>query len=75
MNLCLDTFVIQFPDNLLDTCSVTARALVLPYAHRGYRKDEDSHKECSSHVEFSIILTRIRLHLAIYFLPLREESD
>ena len=59
MNLCLNAFVIQFPDGLLDTCSVTApRALLLPYAHRGHCKDEDSYKECSSHVEFSIGLTR-----------------
>src|SRR5947208_8810618 len=60
MNLCVNAFVIQFPDGLLDTCSVPApRALVLPYAHRGHCKDEDSYKECSSHVEFSISLTRI----------------
>jgi len=53
MNLCLNAFVIQFPDGLLDTCSVTApRALLLPYAHTGHCKDEDSYKECSSHVEF-----------------------
>src|SRR5439155_26783322 len=53
MNLCLNAFVIQFPDELLDTCSVTApRALLLPCAHRGHCKDEDSYKECSSHVEF-----------------------
>src|SRR6266699_3368939 len=59
MNLCLNTFVIQFPDGLLDTCSVSApRALLLPYAHRGHRKDEDSYKECSFHVELSIGLTR-----------------
>src|SRR4029450_7817285 len=59
MNLCLNAFVIQFPDDLLDTCSVTApRALLLPFAHRGHCKDEDSYKECSSHVEFSISLTR-----------------
>jgi len=32
---------------------VTApRALLLPCAHRGHCKDEDSYKECSSHVEF-----------------------
>src|SRR5947207_6638179 len=61
MNLCLNAFVIQFPDGLLDTCSVTApRALLLPCAHRGHCKDEDSYKECSSHVELSIGLTRIR---------------
>jgi hypothetical protein len=29
----------------------------LPYAHRGHCKDEDSYKECSSHVELSIDLT------------------
>src|SRR5213592_3730718 len=59
MNLCLNAFVIQFPDDLLDTCLVTApRALLLPFAHRGHCKDEDSYKECSSHVEFSIGLTR-----------------
>src|SRR2546429_1271261 len=53
MNLCLNAFVIQFPNGLLDTCSVTAlRALLLPYAHTGHCKDEDSYKECSSHVEF-----------------------
>src|SRR5207244_12514165 len=52
-NLCLNAFVIQFPDGLLDTCSVTApRALLLPYAHTGHCKDEDTYKECSSHVEF-----------------------
>src|SRR6266550_4669176 len=45
MNLCLNAFVIQFPDDLLDTCSVTApRALFLPYAHSGHCKDEDSYK-------------------------------
>src|SRR5204863_8405119 len=61
MNLCLNAFVIQFPDDLLDTCLVTAaRALLLRFAHRGHRKDEDSYKECSSHVELSISLTRIR---------------
>src|SRR5438874_13250993 len=61
MNLCLNAFVIQFPDGLLDTCSVSApRALLLPYAHRGHCKDEDSYKECSSHVELSIGLTSIR---------------
>src|SRR5207249_2182408 len=61
MNLCLNAFVIQFPDDLLDTCLVTApRALLLPFAHRGHCKDEDSYKECSSHVEFSISLTMVR---------------
>src|SRR5207237_257190 len=46
MNLCLNAFVIQFPNGLLDTCSVTApRALLLPYTHRGHCKDEDSYKE------------------------------
>src|SRR5438067_12752988 len=50
MNLCLNAFVIQFPDGLLDTCSVTApRALLLPYAHSGHCKDEDTYKECRSH--------------------------
>src|SRR4029077_4254816 len=63
MNLCLNAFVIQFPDGLLDTCSVTApRALFLPFAHRGHCKDEDSYKECSSHVEFSISLTRPKIN-------------
>src|SRR5947209_1704410 len=58
MNLCLNAFVIQFPDDLLDTCLVTApRALLLPLAHRGHCKDEDSYKEYWSHVEFSISLT------------------
>src|SRR5438876_4752015 len=58
MNLCLNAFVIQFPDDLLDTCLVTApRALLLPFARRGHCKGEDSYKECSSHVEFSISLT------------------
>jgi len=62
MNLCLNAFVIQFPDGLLDTCSVTARrALLLPYAHRGYRDDEDSYKDYWSHVEFSVSLTRFLL--------------
>src|SRR5206468_6896352 len=61
MNLCLNAFVIQFPDGLLDTCSVSPlRALLLPFAHRGHCKDEDSYKECSSHVELSIGLTRSR---------------
>ena len=64
MNLCLNAFVIQFPDDLLDTCLVTApRALLLPFAYRGHCKDEDSYKECSSHVEFSISLTMIRRKL------------
>src|SRR5216110_1622061 len=58
MNLCLNAFVIQFPNGLLDICSVTApRALLLRYAHRGHCKDEDSYKERWSHVEFSISLT------------------
>ena len=62
MNLCLNAFVIQFPDDLLDTCSVTAPcALLLPSAHRGHCKDEDSYKECSFHVEFSISLTRYKI--------------
>src|SRR5213592_5136958 len=57
MNLCLNAFVLQFPNGLLDTCSVTApRTLPLPYAHRGHCKDEDSYKEYWSHVEFSIRL-------------------
>src|SRR4029450_4517685 len=65
MNLCLNAFVIQFPDDLLDTCLVTAsRALLLPFAHRGHCKDEDSYKECSSHVELSIRLTTIRRKIA-----------
>ena len=52
MNLCLNAFVIQFPDGLLDTRSVSAlRALLLPYAHRGHCKDEDSYKERSSKEE------------------------
>src|SRR5260370_33404490 len=69
MNLCLNAFVIQLPDGLLDTRSVTApRALLLRYAHRGYCKDEDSYKECWSHVEFSISLTgNFRLQAAIHF--------
>ena len=59
MNLCLNTFVIQFPDDFLDTCLVTVpRALLLRYAGRGHCKDEDRYKECWSHVEFSISLTR-----------------
>src|SRR5438477_10697893 len=62
MNLCLNAFVIQLPDGLLDTCLVTAaRALLLPYAHRGHCKDEDSYKEYWSHVEFSISLTRHKI--------------
>jgi len=62
MNLCLNTFVIQFLDDLLDTCLVTARrALLLCYAHRGHCKDEDSYKECSFHVELSIGLTRHKI--------------
>src|SRR2546430_12148742 len=45
MNLCLNAFVIQFPDDVFDTRSVTApRALFLPYAHRGHCKDDDSYK-------------------------------
>src|SRR5881227_11846 len=61
MNLCLNAFVIQFSDGLLDTCSVTAaRALLLPYAHRRHCKDEGRYKECWSHVEFFISLTIIR---------------
>src|SRR6266540_282786 len=72
MNLCLNAFVIQFPDDVFDTCLVSVpRALLLRFAHRGHCKDEDSYKECSSHVKFSISLTRIRLHLANYFLPFR----
>ena len=60
MNLCLNAFVIQSPDGLLDIYSVTApRALPLRYAHRDHCKDEDSYKECRSHVEFSIGLTRL----------------
>jgi hypothetical protein len=41
------------------------RALLLPYAHRGHCKDEDSYKECSSHVEFSISLTSIRRKVVV----------
>src|SRR4029434_9934569 len=68
MNLCLNAFVIQFPDGLLDTCLVTApRALLLPFAHRGHCKDEDSYKECSSLVEFSINLTSIRWKCYAFF--------
>src|SRR4029077_7373925 len=68
MNLCLNAFVIQFPDDLLDTCKVTApRALLLPFAHTDHCKDEDSYKECSSHVEFSISLTRIRWNFSAFF--------
>jgi hypothetical protein len=33
------------------------RALLLPYAHRDHCKDEDSYKECSSHVVLSMGLT------------------
>ena len=67
MNLCLNAFVIQFPDGLRDTCSVTApRALLLPYAHWGHCKDQDSYKQCSSHVEFSISLTRIRPKIWVF---------
>src|SRR5205823_6400404 len=62
MNLCLNAFVIQFPNGLLDVCSVTApRALLLPFAHRSHCKDEDSYKECWSHVEFFIDLTRHKM--------------
>src|SRR5205807_5709950 len=62
MNLCLNAFVIQFPNGLLDTCLVTApRALLLPYAHRGHCKDEDSYKKCWSHIEFSISLTKHKI--------------
>jgi hypothetical protein len=35
-------------------------ALFLPYPHRGHCKDEDSYKDCSSHVEFSIRLAKKR---------------
>src|SRR5678810_96925 len=59
MDLCFNTFVIQFLDNLLDTCLLTVcRALLLRYAHRRHRKDGGSYKECWSHVESSISLTR-----------------
>ena len=55
MNLCLNAFVIQFSDGLLDTCSVTVlRALLLPYAHRSHCKDEGSYNECWFHVEVSM---------------------
>src|SRR3954470_22303318 len=54
MNLCLNAFVIQLPDDLLDTCLMTAtRALLLSFAHRSHCKEEDSYKECSIHAEFS----------------------
>jgi len=44
----------HYVDDLLDSCLLTAaRALLLRFAHRGHGKDEDSHKECSSHEEFS----------------------
>ena len=40
----LRAFVIQFLDDLLDTCLVTApRALLLCYAHRGHCKDDRSY--------------------------------
>jgi hypothetical protein len=55
MNLCLNAFVIQPPDGLLDYCLVSVpRALLLPFANRGQCKDKDRYKECSSHVELSI---------------------
>src|SRR5437667_4931277 len=61
MNLCLNAFVIQSPDDLLDTCLVTApRALLLPFTHMGHCKDEDSYKECSSRDDQRLHLTRIR---------------
>ena len=74
MNLCLNAFVIQFPDGLLDTCSVSVPgALLLPYAHRDHCKDEDSYKDCSSHVEFSIRSNEKKLsHLAMA--SLRSEN-
>src|SRR5205807_1851063 len=60
MNLCLNAFVIEFLDDLLDTRLVTAhRALLLPFAHRGHCKNEGSDKQYWSHLEFSISLTRI----------------
>jgi hypothetical protein len=39
----------------------------LPYAHRGHCKDEDSYKECWSHVEFSISLTRYGWNFSVIF--------
>jgi hypothetical protein len=52
MDLCLNTFVIQFPDDLLDTCLLTVcRALLLRYAHRRHCKDEEGYKEFSSHID------------------------
>jgi len=35
----------------------------LPYAHRGHCKDEDSYKECSSHVELSIGLIGLEFRI------------
>src|SRR6185437_1691267 len=68
MNLCLNAFVIQFPDGRLDTWSVTdRRALLLPYAHRRYCKDEHSYKECAYHVKFSISLTRSRRNYSVIY--------
>jgi hypothetical protein len=59
----LNAFVIQFPDDLLDTCVVTAaRALLLPFAHRGHCKDEDNYKECWSHVKFGWFFLQMCFH-------------
>src|SRR6476646_9826261 len=58
MNLCLNAFVIHLPDDLLNTCSVSApRALLLPCAHRSPCNDENSYKKGSSHVKVPINLT------------------
>src|SRR5215475_14270825 len=68
MSLCLNTFVIQPPDGLLDTYSVTVpHALLLRYAHRGHCKDEESYKEYWFHPEFSISLTRSRWNCPVVF--------
>src|SRR5262249_19119796 len=43
-------------------------------AHRGHYKDEDSYKECWSHIEFSISLARNRRHFVVYFCLHRGKS-
>jgi hypothetical protein len=46
--------MIQLPDDLLNASSlISPRTLLLRQGDRGCRKEQDRHKECLSHGEFS----------------------
>ena len=63
MNLCLNAFIIQLSYDLLNAASlISTCALLLPFAHRGHCKDEDSYKECWSHVKFGWVFLHMCFH-------------